>query len=93
MTWNGCHTLIREFKNTSKLNFLHIAIWHVKVPLIVFTIIGMHEFDQMMSQFEFVQDVPLSPQILDKLHKINLWGRIDEYWPKFHAEVYLLVGT
>ncbi|MBA0779776.1 hypothetical protein Gotri_003982 [Gossypium trilobum] len=53
-------------------------IWYVKVSLIIFTTVEMHEFDQVMRQFEFMQSISPLPQELDELHKITLWGRIDK---------------
>ncbi|MBA0678441.1 hypothetical protein Goari_019787, partial [Gossypium aridum] len=33
-------------------------IWHAIVPLIVFAMVEMHEFDRVMRQFEFMQSIP-----------------------------------
>ncbi|KAH1091267.1 hypothetical protein J1N35_018524 [Gossypium stocksii] len=61
-------------------------IWHLKVPLIVYATIKMHESDKVMQQFGFRQTIPSSPQDIEDLHYIDLRGRIVENWPTFHME-------
>ncbi|MBA0872161.1 hypothetical protein Goshw_008250 [Gossypium schwendimanii] len=53
-------------------------IWHIKVPLIVFAMVEMHKFDQVMRQLKFRQSILPSPQDIEKLHEVNLLERIDE---------------
>ncbi|KAG8481434.1 hypothetical protein CXB51_026237 [Gossypium anomalum] len=66
-------------------------IWHVKVLLIVFAMIEMHEFGQVMRQLRFRQSILSSPQDIKELHKVDLQGRTDEDWAKFHAKyIYIL---
>ncbi|KAG8472626.1 hypothetical protein CXB51_034310 [Gossypium anomalum] len=61
-------------------------IWHIKVALIIFTTVEMHESDRVMHQFRFRQSILSSPQDIEELHKIELRGRTDEDWEKFHAK-------
>ncbi|MBA0755480.1 hypothetical protein Gogos_020530 [Gossypium gossypioides] len=42
--------------------------------------------DKVMQQFRFKQTILLTPQDIEYLHNIDLWERIDENWPTFHAE-------
>ncbi|KAG8481229.1 hypothetical protein CXB51_025994 [Gossypium anomalum] len=50
----------------------NLSIWHVKVPLIIFAMVDMHESEQVMRQFKCMQRTPLQPQKLDGLHKIDM---------------------
>ncbi|KAK5772455.1 hypothetical protein PVK06_048744 [Gossypium arboreum] len=61
-------------------------IWHLKVPLVVYTTVEMHELDVVMQQFGFRQMIPPTPQDIEDLHHIDLRRRTDENWPTFHAE-------
>ncbi|MBA0857711.1 hypothetical protein Goshw_016028 [Gossypium schwendimanii] len=36
-------------------------VWHVKVPLVVYAIVEMHETDRVLLQFEFRQSIPVAP--------------------------------
>ncbi|KHG05082.1 hypothetical protein F383_30767 [Gossypium arboreum] len=36
-------------------------IWHVKVPLIIFTMVEMYGSDRVMRQFKCMQHIPLPP--------------------------------
>ncbi|KAG8502329.1 hypothetical protein CXB51_000306 [Gossypium anomalum] len=46
--------------------------WHVKVPLVNFAIVEMHQSDKVLRQFGFRQPIPLAPEVLDDHHKIDL---------------------
>ncbi|MBA0549879.1 hypothetical protein Golob_020880, partial [Gossypium lobatum] len=61
-------------------------IWQVKVPLIVFATVEMHESNRVMRQFGCMQRIPSSPQKLDDLHNIDLRGRLEEDWSSFHQK-------
>ncbi|MBA0602460.1 hypothetical protein Gorai_002640, partial [Gossypium raimondii] len=54
------------------------SIWHMKVPLIVFATVKMHESNRVMRQFRCTQCIPLQPQELNDLHKIDMQGRLEE---------------
>ncbi|KAH1120744.1 hypothetical protein J1N35_003904 [Gossypium stocksii] len=61
-------------------------IWYVKVPLIVFATVEIHESNRVMRQFGCMQRIPSSPQKLDDLHNIDLRGRLEEDWSTFHQK-------
>ncbi|MBA0843204.1 hypothetical protein Goarm_000415 [Gossypium armourianum] len=58
----------------------------MKVSLVVYVTIEMHELDRVLRQFEFKQSILVAPQDLDDLHPIDLRGRSDENCIRFHAE-------
>ncbi|KAH1056103.1 hypothetical protein J1N35_034168 [Gossypium stocksii] len=62
-------------------------IRNVKVSLIVFAMVEMHESNRVMQQFGFLHNILPSPKELNELHKIDLWGRTDEYWYKFMPSI------
>ncbi|KAG8503892.1 hypothetical protein CXB51_001829 [Gossypium anomalum] len=53
--------------------FQNPNIWHVKVPLVNYASVEMHQTDRVLQQFEFQQLIPEEPEVLDEKHKINLW--------------------
>ncbi|KAK5818757.1 hypothetical protein PVK06_023702 [Gossypium arboreum] len=55
-------------------------IWHVKVPLVIFAMIEIHESNLVMQQFGCTQRILSPPEELDDLYKIDLRGRLKEYW-------------
>ncbi|MFQ6661469.1 hypothetical protein Gotur_029619 [Gossypium turneri] len=61
-------------------------IWHMKVPLVVYATMEMHESDRVLWQFGFRQSVLVEPQKLDDLHPIDLRRRTNENWLIFHAK-------
>ncbi|KAH1083897.1 hypothetical protein J1N35_023658 [Gossypium stocksii] len=61
---------IRRFKDS--------RVWHVKVPLVIFSTVEMHESNSVMWQYGCRQRIPPQPQELD------MWGRLDEDWTTFH---------
>ncbi|XP_052885223.1 serine/threonine-protein phosphatase 7 long form homolog [Gossypium arboreum] len=46
--------------------------WHVKVPLVNFAIVEMHQSDRVLRQFGFRQPIPVALEVLDDHHKIDL---------------------
>ncbi|MBA0765382.1 hypothetical protein Gotri_014589 [Gossypium trilobum] len=48
--------------------------------------VEMHESDQVMQQIWCTQHIPQQPQELDDLHKIDVWGRLEEDWTTFHKK-------
>ncbi|MBA0703109.1 hypothetical protein Goari_022911 [Gossypium aridum] len=56
------------------------------MPLIIFAMVEIHEFDRVIRQFGYTQRIPLPPEELDDLQKFNLWGRLEEYWSIFHKK-------
>ncbi|KAG8481352.1 hypothetical protein CXB51_026288 [Gossypium anomalum] len=56
--------------------------WHVKVPLVNFAIVEMHQSDRVLRQFGFRQPIPMAPEVLDDYHKIDL-RQLHTDWPRF----------
>ncbi|KAG8497102.1 hypothetical protein CXB51_008299 [Gossypium anomalum] len=56
--------------------------WHVKVPLVNFAIVEMHQSDRVLRQFRFRQPIPVAPEVLDDHHKIDL-RQLHTDWPRF----------
>ncbi|KAK5770878.1 hypothetical protein PVK06_047035 [Gossypium arboreum] len=46
--------------------------WHVKVSLVNFSIVEIHQLDRVLRQFGFRQPIPVAPEVLDDHHKIDL---------------------
>jgi len=60
----------------------------VVVALICFTTVGLHQADRVMRQFGFHQNIPNDPLNLDQLHKEDMRGRTDRYWPQYTPHGY-----
>ncbi|KAK5771864.1 hypothetical protein PVK06_048118 [Gossypium arboreum] len=56
--------------------------WHVKVPLVNFAMVEMHQSDRVLWQFGFRQPIPMAPEVLDDHHKIDL-RQLHTDWPRF----------
>jgi len=54
------------------------------VPLICFTTVEFQQADRVMRQFGFRQPIPVDPVNLDEVHKQDIRGRTDRYWPQYH---------
>ena len=61
-----------------------LIIW-VVVPIICFAMVEFHQVDRVMRQFEFRQSISYDPLNLDQLHKEDIKGQTDWYWPQYHA--------
>ncbi|KAG8472799.1 hypothetical protein CXB51_034729 [Gossypium anomalum] len=77
--------VLRNVSSHNTAEFL-ANIWHVKVPLVIFATVEMHESDQVMRQVRSMQRIPLPSQELDDLYNIDLRGRLEEDWPTFHKK-------
>ncbi|KAK5771960.1 hypothetical protein PVK06_048216 [Gossypium arboreum] len=43
----------------------NLNIWHVKVPLVNYVIVEMHQLDRVLRQFRFRQLILVEPEVLD----------------------------
>ncbi|KAH1199134.1 Serine/threonine-protein phosphatase 7 long form [Glycine max] len=57
--------------------FVDSSIWTACTPLIYFSIVECHQEDRVKLQFDLQQGIPYPPKNTDKLHKIDMRGRID----------------
>ncbi|KAG8480699.1 hypothetical protein CXB51_025288 [Gossypium anomalum] len=61
--------------------FQNSNIWHVKVPLVNYAIMEMHQSDRVLRQFGFRQQIPVEPEVLDDEHKVDL-QLLNTDWPR-----------
>ncbi|KAF1878840.1 hypothetical protein Lal_00047512 [Lupinus albus] len=59
-------------------------ICRARVPLICFATVECHAADWVMRQFGLQQTIPEDPPNFDKLHKIDLRGKIECNWSEKH---------
>ncbi|KAH1039290.1 hypothetical protein J1N35_041033 [Gossypium stocksii] len=52
--------------------FQNPNIWYVKVPLVNFVTVEIHQSDRVLQQFRFRQPIPVAPEVVDDEHKVNL---------------------
>ncbi|KAH1106782.1 hypothetical protein J1N35_010550 [Gossypium stocksii] len=52
--------------------FQNLNIWHVKVSLVNYAIIEMHQTDRVLRQFGFRQLISEKLEVLDDQHRIDL---------------------
>ncbi|MBA0577292.1 hypothetical protein Golob_024390, partial [Gossypium lobatum] len=60
-------------------------IGHVRVPLVSYATIEMHQTNRVLHQFRFRQPIPVALEVLDDEHKIDL-RQSDTDWPLFHSK-------
>ncbi|KAG8474274.1 hypothetical protein CXB51_034147 [Gossypium anomalum] len=65
--------------------FQNPNIWHVKVLLVNYAIVEMHQSDRVLRQFRFHQQIPLEPEVLNDERKINL-RLLNTDWPRQWSE-------
>ncbi|KAG8488653.1 hypothetical protein CXB51_016716 [Gossypium anomalum] len=81
--------------------FQNLNIWHVKIPLVNYAIVEIHQSDRVLRQFRFRQSIPVEPEVLDDEHKVDLrllntdwlkhWSEYIEMWEnRIHDKPYLL---
>ncbi|KAG8478863.1 hypothetical protein CXB51_028709 [Gossypium anomalum] len=46
--------------------------WHVKVTLVNYATVEMHQSDRVLRQFGFRQPIPVAPEVFDDEHKVDL---------------------
>ncbi|MBA0672191.1 hypothetical protein Goklo_029440 [Gossypium klotzschianum] len=56
--------------------------WHVKVPLVNFSIVEMHQSNRVLRQLGFRQPISVAPEVLDDHHKIDL-RQLHMDWSRF----------
>ncbi|KAH1114622.1 hypothetical protein J1N35_008000 [Gossypium stocksii] len=56
--------------------------WHVKVPLVSYATVEMHQSDRVLRQFGFQQLIPVAPEVFDDEHKVDL-RQLHTNWPIF----------
>ncbi|KAF1865970.1 hypothetical protein Lal_00041668 [Lupinus albus] len=56
-------------------------ICRARMPLICFATVEWQAADRVMRQFGLQQTIPRDPPNFDKLHKIDLRGKIEYNWP------------
>ncbi|KAK5802063.1 hypothetical protein PVK06_029644 [Gossypium arboreum] len=49
----------------------NLNAWHVKVPLVNFAIVEMHQLDRVLRQFGFRKPIPVAPDVLDDHHRMT----------------------
>ena len=54
----------------------------MKVPLVNYAIVEMHQSDRVLWQFRFRQPIPVASEVLDDHHKIDL-RQLCTDWPRF----------
>ncbi|KAG8497430.1 hypothetical protein CXB51_008751 [Gossypium anomalum] len=56
--------------------------WHVKVPLVNYAKVEMHQSDRVLRQFGFRQPIPVAPEVFDEEHKADL-RLLNMDWPRY----------
>ncbi|KAH1038329.1 hypothetical protein J1N35_040072 [Gossypium stocksii] len=65
--------------------FQNLNIWHVKVPLVNYATVEMHQTGRVLRQFRFQKSIFVAPEVLDDEHKIDL-RQLNTNWPVFWSE-------
>ncbi|MBA0633617.1 hypothetical protein Godav_024553, partial [Gossypium davidsonii] len=55
--------------------FQNPNVWHVKVTLVNYATVEMHQSNRVLRQFRFQQLIRVAPEVLDDHHKIDLRQR------------------
>ncbi|KAG8486788.1 hypothetical protein CXB51_020149 [Gossypium anomalum] len=61
----GSRIILDEF-------FQNPNVWHMKVPLVNYATVEMHQSDRILRQFRFRQPIPVAPKVFDDEHKVYL---------------------
>ncbi|KAH1083509.1 hypothetical protein J1N35_023270 [Gossypium stocksii] len=62
--------------------FQNPNIWHVKVPMVTYAIVEMHQSDRVLRQFGFRQPILVTFEKLDDEHEIDL-QHLNTDWPRY----------
>ncbi|KAH1046601.1 hypothetical protein J1N35_037385 [Gossypium stocksii] len=65
--------------------FQNPNIWHVKVPMVTYAIVEMHQSDRVLRQFGFRQPIPVAPDKLDDEHETDL-RQLNTDWPRYWSD-------
>ncbi|KAG8473023.1 hypothetical protein CXB51_034913 [Gossypium anomalum] len=60
----------------------NLNAWHVKVLLLNYATIEMHQSDIVLRQFGFRQPIPVAPEVFDEEHKVDL-RLLNMDWPRY----------
>ncbi|KAK5812622.1 hypothetical protein PVK06_028058 [Gossypium arboreum] len=55
------------------------------VPLVNYAIVEMHQSDKVLQQFRFPQPIPVTSEVLDDEHKVDLC-LLNTDWPRYWSE-------
>ncbi|MBA0879831.1 hypothetical protein Goshw_008225, partial [Gossypium schwendimanii] len=66
------------YADSNIIECVSFDMWNVKVPLIMYATMKMHESDQVMQKFKWRQKISPPPLDMKALHKLDLQGKIDE---------------
>ncbi|KAG8489806.1 hypothetical protein CXB51_017888 [Gossypium anomalum] len=56
--------------------------WHVKVALVNYATVEMHQSDRVLRQFGFRQPIPVAPEVFDDEHTVDL-RQLHTDWPRY----------
>lgn len=59
-------------------------IWRACTSLISFDTIEWHHADRVLRQFGYHQHIPQDPTLLDELHTVDMRGKPETKWHKYH---------
>ena len=65
-------------------------MWTARVPLVCFCIVETHHLDRVLQQFGLAQEQPDHVVYNDRLHKIDLRGKVEKNWREEHGP-YILI--
>ena len=68
-------------------------MWTTRMPLMCFCIVETHHPNRVPRQFGLVQEQPNHVVYDDKLHRIDLSGKVEKNWREEHASYILSWGT
>ncbi|KAK9988738.1 hypothetical protein SO802_028977 [Lithocarpus litseifolius] len=68
-------------------------MWAARVPLVCFCIGETHHQDRVLRQFGLAQEQPDHVVYDDRLHRIDLCGKVEKNWREEHAPYILSWGT